>query len=250
MKKFLRSIQTLFPFLHDLRFKFEFLLLRFLKKPHEHDFEALKLFKANPDEVFLDIGTNRGESLLSMDIVHGSKNKIIGFEPNPHVYKRAKNSIGRKKHIEIHNCGLSDQHGKLNLNVPFYRKWMFDGLSSFDYSSAHDWLENRLWRYKEENLHMKEISCEINKLDDYHLNPYFIKIDVQGLEYQVLRGARETIKKHQPILLIESIDDRIMSYLNAFGYQCYAYEFGHFKHGIGKLNTFCIPEAKYQQIAA
>jgi len=144
MKKLLRSIQTYFPGLHDLRFNIQFKLLRLFKKPHEEDFNAIRHFAPGKDDVFVDIGTNRGESLLSMDILHGNKNKIVGFEPNTHVFHRANKAVGYTHHIKVHNVGLSNQDGQLELYVPFYRKWMFDGLSSFDYSSAHDWLENRL----------------------------------------------------------------------------------------------------------
>lgn len=250
MKKFLRSIQTYFPSLHDFRFQLEFQLLRLLNKPHEQDFKAIKYFSPRPDEIFVDIGVNRGESLLSMDILRGNKTNIVGFEPNPHVFKKANRAIGYKEHIQVHNVGLSDTHGQFELNVPFYRKWMFDGLSSFDYSSAHDWLEHRLWNYKESNLEIKKINCELRTLDHYELKPYFMKIDVQGLEYQVLKGAENTLKKYHPILLIESIDDRILTYLQQFGYKCYAYEFETFKAGIGKLNTFCMTDEKYGSLAA
>lgn len=136
----------------------------------------------------------------------------------------------------------------MELNVPFYRNWMFDGLSSFDYSSAHDWLENRLWGYKEKHLTVKKINCDLKKLDDYQLSPYFIKIDVQGLELQVLEGAAKTLEEHRPILLIESISEEIMDFLQQYGYQCYAYDSGSFKRGIGQLNTFCMTEQRLNKI--
>lgn len=35
------------------------------------------------------------------------------------------------------------------------------------------------------------------------LQPIFVKIDVQGFEYQVIQGDIDTIKRHDPVLLIE-----------------------------------------------
>jgi hypothetical protein len=44
------------------------------------------------------------------------------------------------------------------------------------------------------------------KLDDLGINPKFIKLDVQGFEYDVLMGGLETIKSNRPIMIIELED--------------------------------------------
>lgn len=43
------------------------------------------------------------------------------------------------------------------------------------------------------------------KLDALHLQPDFIKIDVEGYEKQVLMGGRRTIKRHKPLIQMEKI---------------------------------------------
>jgi hypothetical protein len=43
------------------------------------------------------------------------------------------------------------------------------------------------------------------RLDDCGLQPDFIKIDVQGLEYRVLAGGLETIRKYRPVIMAETI---------------------------------------------
>lgn len=40
-------------------------------------------------------------------------------------------------------------------------------------------------------------------VDSLQLSPSFIKIDVEGMEYQVLKGARETLKRSKPVVIIE-----------------------------------------------
>lgn len=97
---------------------------------------------------------------------------------------------------------------------------------------------------------IKELKCEVLTLDHYQLNPYFIKIDVQGLELQVLEDARKTIEKHQPIILIESANKQTREYLKQFGYDYYSYEQNRFSHGTGKLNTFCITDSKRNGLVA
>lgn len=83
------------------------------------------------------------------------------------------------------------------------------------------------------------VNCPIHRLDDFQLNPYFIKIDRK----RVLKGAEETIRTHRPIILIASISEEIKSYLSGFGYDFYNFQFGSFRRGTGKLNTFCITPA-------
>ena len=54
-----------------------------------------------------------------------------------------------------------------------------------------------------------------NKID-------LIKIDVEGFEYQVLIGAKDTLTKYNPIIIIESFNDKfekVNSLLNKYGYE-------------------------------
>ena len=60
-------------------------------------------------------------------------------------------------------------------------------------------------------------SLQLNRLD-------LVKIDVEGMEFDVLEGARQTILAHKPILCIESIKisvENLKQWLNGFGYQCF-----------------------------
>lgn len=245
MKKVLRSIQTLFPIFHDTRYTCAFFLMKINKKPHENDFNALKMFRPNNEDVFLDIGSNRGEGILSMLVQTNLNNNIIGFEPNALIFDRLKKYFSKNNRVLVHNVGLSDKNEELVLYVPFYRKWMFDGLSSFRYEFANDWLKTRLWRYDEKKFKIKTFVCQLQKLDDFNLNPYFIKIDVQGFEKQVLKGGFNTIKTHRPILLIETIDDSAVKFLEQFDYKFYKFINGEIVDGKGRLNTFCITPEKY-----
>ena len=47
------------------------------------------------------------------------------------------------------------------------------------------------------------VYCRAVMIDDYELEPDFIKIDVEGSEFQVLNGMRKTIYRDKPIMLIE-----------------------------------------------
>ena len=59
----------------------------------------------------------------------------------------------------------------------------------------------------------------------------FIKIDVEGHEIEVINGAKLTIKKNKPILLVEIEEqhskkkvDESINYINKLGYKSFYYE--------------------------
>lgn len=107
MKEILRAIQTRLPFLHDFRFMLKLKLMKIRSKPHENDFNAIEKFKPEYDEVFVDIGANRGESILSMRIKNKNV-KIIAFEPNVLVFKKLKTAFEESEKLELFNYGLGN----------------------------------------------------------------------------------------------------------------------------------------------
>ena len=56
----------------------------------------------------------------------------------------------------------------------------------------------------------------------------FLKIDVEGMELQVLQGAEETIRKYQPVIYAEADredkKDALFAYLRSHGYRLYRHE--------------------------
>lgn len=248
MKNVLRAIQTLFPSLHDLRFKTKFLSMKLSGAPHEEDFKAIRLFSPERSRLFVDVGSNRGEAITSMRMMSQAMPRIVGFEPNELVFEKLAHHVADYPEVEVHNVGLADAPREEELYIPFYRKWMFDGLASFKYEEARDWLEHRLWRYDERKLTVKKTNCRIRTLDEYELAPDFIKIDVQGYELQVLQGGAKTIEAHLPIILIESIDASHKDFLSSFGYGFYHYADGRLLPGDGRLNTFCVESRRYAEL--
>ncbi len=218
--------------------------MKYCKSVHEEDFELMKWFTPKKEQIYLDVGSNRGEALTSMSIMNKFKTNIVGFEPNIEVYNRLYKYISKNKNIKIHNVGIGETSRNSKLYVPFYRNWMFDGLASFSYENAKEWLYTRMYFFNEKKLTIKETDCKIKTLDEYNFNPYFIKIDVQGLELEVLRGAASTIKKYHPILLIESLDNECINYLAPQGYDFFYYNNKKLYKGLGELNTFCINRNK------
>ena len=237
LKKAFRSVQVHFPHLQDFRFRIERNVRSLLHKPHERDFEALIQLPYEAGALFMDIGSNRGDAIQSI-LMQRPDARVMAFEPNMHLTDKVKKIYKGDARVEVHNFGLGSQPGSFELFIPFYNRYMFDGLASFKERRARQWLENRLYGFRREKLHIERMVCEVKRVDDLHLDPYFIKIDVQGFEYDVLLGARNTLMTSRPILLIETPDSRELEFLLSLGYKPYVYEQSRFHAGRRGMNVF------------
>ena len=247
VSKIFRSIQVHFPFLQDYRFHLQRNLRSLSNKTHEKDFEALAQLPRTGNNLFLDIGSNRGEAVQSI-LMRRPDARIIGFEPNSHLIKKVRKIYENDPRVKFLNFGLGQEAGTFSLYIPFYNNYMFDGLASLKETNARGWLRNRLYGYEEKKLTIAKALCEVKKLDDLNLRPYFVKIDVQGFEYEVLLGAQKTIAESSPILLIETPGKRELEFLLANRYGAFVYNNSRLVRGQTGLNVYFIPDAMQAEI--
>lgn len=172
----------------------------------------------------LDVGANKGQFALAASCYYPNSN-IYSFEPSELTYQHLLKNMGAKKNIKLFNFGLGDINGELE----FYEN-SFDQISSF---SKINFKNNNTIYKKSKILVGKAL---IKKLDDIFnsLNieyPILLKLDVQGLEDKVLKGALKTLKNIDYILLelaFEKLyEDQLLfhdmnRYLNALGYNLIA----------------------------
>ncbi|MGM5629753.1 FkbM family methyltransferase [Apibacter raozihei] len=178
-KRFFKKINQLNALnIKQRNVEFEFLILsRFLDK----------------DSVFFDIGVNMGYYIYYAEqLVHPEN--IVGFEPHPELYKRIKHLFPK---IHTSNIALSNTCEVLNFKVPIINSHETTGRGTLN------------TEYKEENETSSKIyEVQTETLDRFIKNHQiekisFIKIDVEGAEIKVIEGAKETLRKFRPTLLIE-----------------------------------------------
>ncbi|QSJ15842.1 FkbM family methyltransferase [Nostoc sp. UHCC 0702] len=134
----------------------------------------------------IDVGANQG---IYTYVLAEICSVVEAFEPQPDCAELIV-KYGKKfsKNINVHNCGLSNVNGTLSLKIPVVKGKVITGLASF----------------VETNYEYNSLDVPVRRLDDYNFkNVVFIKIDVEGYERQVIEGARETILREKPILLVE-----------------------------------------------
>lgn len=141
----------------------------------------------------LDVGGHHGQFTL-FALERFPKAKIITFEPQAEGVEKIKGAVAGDPRVTIQNYALSDSVGKAELHIS----------KRSDSSSLLPIGEGQTTAYPgTEEASVEEISLE--KLDNLITEPLegpvLLKIDVQGAELSVLRGAEETLKQVDSIFV-------------------------------------------------
>jgi FkbM family methyltransferase len=155
-----------------------------------HGLDLTKAILSNIENpVCLDIGANVGVYSLFMANIAAT---VHSFEPLPRNYTILKKNVmlNNLTNIVIHTYGLSNEE---KLDYFYVNKDVNYGAGSFD--AGHQDVSNS-----------SEIKLQL-KVGDNELSGFekidFIKMDIEGFEYQAIQGLRETLEKHRPILIME-----------------------------------------------
>lgn len=166
-------------------------------EPAESHFVAQFL---RPGMTVLDIGAHHGFHTLLASLLVGNKGKVISFEPSPRERKRLARHIrfNKCKNVRIEPVALGKSTGKSDF-------FLVEGYSDYCNSLRPPAVEEQTRR----------IQVDMTTLDEYLSRSGvakvdFIKIDVEGAEVDLLRGARKTLEsgEQRPVLLVEVSDTR------------------------------------------
>ena len=142
-------------------------------------------FLADPLRVSLDIGANKG---VYSFVLRRHSRRVVAFEPNPKI--RAVLCRWADTQVEVLPYALADKNGRTELRIP---------RGSRGYSNQRGTL-SRARMSGNDGI----VEVEARRLDELGFRDIgFIKIDVEGFEREVVEGARETLLRERPRLLIE-----------------------------------------------
>ena len=204
---------------------FEKRIKRSIKNNDEKELQLLKKIII-PETDTIDIGVYRG--VYSYEMAKYSK-MVHAFEPNPIIFKDIELNLGKIiKNINLYNFALSDKENKVLLKVPIRNK-------NYDKSNYEEYFQMGRATIHEQNVmgDIETFEIKSKKLDNFAFSNRisFIKIDVEGHEMSVIKGAENTIKQYKPTLLVE-IEEKhskqkvldSINYINSLGYESFFYD--------------------------
>ena len=176
---------------------------------------------------FLNIGCHIGTVALP---ISKYVEKVTAIEAYPLTFEHLNENIkiNNIKNIQVFNLAIGDENKKIyflddeNIRIK-------NNTGGMHVITDDDILKKRL----SSNIHSKKYSNEMKKLDDLNISNFDILLaDVEGKEYELLKGGKNKITKYKPIIIVEiwnnnkrnlesmqTTNDEIINYIINLGYK-------------------------------
>jgi FkbM family methyltransferase len=153
-----------------------------------------------PGEVFWDIGANAG--YMSISVAHRFRAdgvQVMAFEPQLSLARAIVRSaaLNGLDGVRVFDCLLGDVEGTVDLFVPAH------GIHASTVARARGAIR----------LACRQTTVDAQVESGAVPAPHVIKVDVEGAEFAVFRGAERTIQRFAPALIFESDEN-----MHRFGY--------------------------------
>ncbi len=208
-----------------------------LKMTDEEGF--IKLLHHKKIDLVLDVGANVGQYAQNL-IGLGYKGSIISFEPLTEAYEiLSKKARKHSKWSVAEKIGLADYNGEAQINV-----------SKNSVSSSLLNMSDEHINASPEALYIDKENIKVNKLDsvfhDYKNNFHniFLKIDTQGYEEQVLKGASKSLSEIKglqlelslvPLYENQKLFIEMMEMIKSLGFDVYSIQQGFTNKQTGRV---------------
>ncbi len=172
-----------------------------------YELETLQYLQTNYGNFqnILDIGSNIGNHMLYYCSNMQAK-QVICFEPNSFNHGVLCKNVelnNLQQVVTVHNCALGEKTGK-GIQKDFSNS--NTGMNRIEAAAVHE-----------------EGAIEIKRLDDFGYSDIdFVKIDVEGFEVEVLKGAANTLRNSKAVVMIEVFEksrQQVNELMESYGYR-------------------------------
>jgi FkbM family methyltransferase len=183
--------------------------LKYLKKDFDDDIkDVARRFTEDSDLIF-DIGANCGVFSAAC-LISAHSVRVVAVEPDPVTFKVLESNLRDYNSIVI-NKAVSDTAGTAELLIP-NRGRATSTIVTVGSSTQMGGIRSAI---RVETTTVDDLVAEYGP-------PALIKVDVEGAEALVIRGAEKTLTEHSPILHIEvsPVNMRLVELIISLGYRC------------------------------
>ena len=204
-----------------------------------------------PNALAADVGANLGAHTVALASLV-PQGMVFAFEPLWYLHALALGNVARngQANVRTFHAAAGAEPGQLTIPAMDYtiqgEHANYGGMSMLGHATGNQ--------------------VQVLRLDDVCQRLDFIKVDVEGMEWQVLQGAKRIIEQHGPVLYVEnnpaeqtevvSADQRrLIGQIQGLGYDCWWHhaplynpnnyrcataEHDHFAHVVS-FNMICLP---------
>lgn len=160
------------------------------------------------NSIFIDVGANIGIFSYYLSFFK----RIHSIEPNKKVFRILELNVLKFKNINIHNIALGEKNSHVYLR-----------------NSVNNISSNKVYlkkKFNDEKVKSSRLDTFLKRQKINNSKVKIIKVDVEGNELMVFKGAKNFLKKHSPYLFfeLECINNinfyshKVIKFLKKFGY--------------------------------
>ena len=205
----------------------------------------------------IDIGANNGSFAVDFAHLVGDKGKVYAFEPQRLIYYQLCGNVFMNglDNVYTFNFALGNVCDTIYMEKSNYYDSGNVNFGNIKVDKKNQQLDFSSRQIKADKEWITQLT-----LDSFSFNDVaFIKIDVQGYELNVIKGAEKTIAEHRPYLFVEFEDDllqeagtsekELQEKIESLGYVVKRFQEGvPYQTTSGKcLDCVCIPKEKFEE---
>jgi FkbM family methyltransferase len=157
-----------------------------------------------PGDWAIDVGANIGHYTKRMSDLVGAEGRVIALEPVPDSFALLTSNATLFQHdnVTLVNAAASERTQVVGFSVPRFASGLVNYYEAAITPGASD-------------LRVLTLSLDSLAIPQ---RVRLIKIDAEGHDAQVLRGAEQLLRRDHPVLIVEAPAQLVGEYLEGFGY--------------------------------
>ena len=145
--------------------------------------------------VFLDVGSNMGYCSLLMSKIVGEDGRVFAIEPSERDFLRLVDNVNlnRLSNVNVYRFAVSDKIGKVKISIASEERSALNTLGT-------EFSNKGIEKVQTEEVDSNTLDAFVEKEELDRID--VIKMDIEGSELKALNGARNTIERYRPSLIV------------------------------------------------